>query len=85
MEKKKPIGRPRATTDAQDYQLIYYLEKNHIFQHLEVHPAEYWRNRKLQNCVAVKKDIPSNEHTLQQARIIFALNNLLNNLLTGKG
>lgn len=31
MEKKKPIGRPRATTDAQDYQLIYYLEKKSHF------------------------------------------------------
>lgn len=86
MDKKKPPGRPRTTTQEQDNDFVQYLEEN-PFQIVRAaiqqtnFPASRptgcrrVKDSHLKNYVAAKKMKLGEEH--KQARIIFALNNIL--------
>ena len=86
LDNKKPTGRPRATTQEEDNALVHFLEENPFtvavkamaetdFPASRSTACRRIKKSPLKNYVAVKKIILRQEH--KQARIIFALNNIL--------
>lgn len=86
VNRKKPTGRPKISTQEQDNALLRYLEDNPFEVarnaiRLTAFPASRStasrriKKSHLKNYAAAKKVILGNEH--KQARVIFALNNIL--------